>query len=288
MTRRYENADALRRALMDRLRTQSLASGQPVNTLLTKVMMERLLARLFEDERGPWLLKGGYAFELRYRPNARTTRDLDLSVLGAREESAKAKLEAVHVALASAAALDLGDFMRFEISVARRELTAAPFGGATFPVQARLGDKPLGQFHVDVAFSEGSLGQVEELIGADVLGFAGLPPARVRAISKAQQFAEKLHAYTFPWAGRENTRVKDLVDMVMLIERETIDPNELRRAATAVFAARDRQALPAQLASPPAAWRERYPDLASQARVGARDVDAAFALLAAYWASVIG
>jgi hypothetical protein len=39
---------------------------------------------------------------------------------------------------------------------------------------------------------------------------------------------------------------------------------------------------------PPAAWRERYPDLASQARVGARDVDAAFALLAAYWASVIG
>jgi hypothetical protein len=60
--------------------------------------MERLLARLFEDERGPWLLKGDYAFELRYRPNARTTRDLDLSVLGAREESAKAKLEAVHVA----------------------------------------------------------------------------------------------------------------------------------------------------------------------------------------------
>lgn len=288
MTRRYENADALRRALMDRLRTQSLASGQPVNTLLTKVMMERLLARLFADERAPWLIKGGYAFELRYRPNARTTRDLDLSEIGAREGSAKAKLEAVHVALASAAALDLGDFLRFEIAIARHELTAAPFGGATFPVQARLGDKPLGQFYVDVAFSDGPVGPVEELLGADVLGFAGLPPARVRAISKAQQFAEKLHAYTFPWKGRENTRVKDLVDLVMLIEREAIEPQDLRRAATVVFAARDRQALPVQLAEPPTAWRERYPELASQARVGARDVDAAFALLAAYWARVIG
>lgn len=209
-------------------------------------------------------------------------------MLGAREESTTANLEAVHVALASAAAFDLGDLMCFEISVARRELTAAPFGGATFPVQARLGDKPLGQIHVDVASSEGPLGPVDELVGADVLGFASLPPARVRAMSKAQQFAEKLHAYTSPWASRENTRVKDLVDMVMLIERETLDPKELRRAASAVFAARERQALPVQLAAPPAAWRERYPELASQARVNARDVDAAFALLAAHWASVIG
>jgi len=288
VTRRYESADALRRALMDRLRTQSLASGQPVSTLLTKVMMERLLARLFAGERSPWLLKGGYAFELRYRPDARTTRDLDLSVLGSLEVSAPAKLKAVHVALASAAAIDLGDFMRFEVAVARRELTAAPFGGATFPVRARLGDKPLGQFHVDVAFSGGPLGTVEELVGADVLGFAGVPPARVRAIPKAQQFAEKLHAYTFQWSDRENTRVKDLVDMVMLIERETIDPQELKRAVTAVFEARDGQALPVQLSAPPAAWRERYPELAAQAHVGARDVDAAFALLAAYWARVIG
>ncbi|MCY3003693.1 MAG: hypothetical protein NTV21_17995 [Planctomycetota bacterium] len=54
MTRRYPNADSLRRALLDRLRTQSLQSGVPINTLLTKVLMERLLARLFAREDAPW------------------------------------------------------------------------------------------------------------------------------------------------------------------------------------------------------------------------------------------
>lgn len=120
-----------------------------------------------------------------------------------------------------------------------------------------------------------------------MLGFAGLPPARVRAISKAQQFAEELHAYTFPGSGRENTRVKDLVDNVMLIKREKIDPQDLRRAVTAVFATRDREASPVQLAAPPATWRERSPELPTQARVGARDDDAAYSPLAAQWASAI-
>ncbi len=47
----------------------------------------------------------------------------------------------------------------------------------------------------------------DALTGEDLLDFAGIPPARVLAIPKAQRFAEKLHAYTFPWAGRQNTRV---------------------------------------------------------------------------------
>ena len=40
-------------------------------------------------------------------------------------------------------------------------------------------------------------------------------------ISAEQQFAEKLHAYTLPRLERVNTRTKDLIDMVLLIRRET-------------------------------------------------------------------
>jgi hypothetical protein len=31
-----------------------------------KLLIERLLARLFADSNAPWLLKGGFAMELRY------------------------------------------------------------------------------------------------------------------------------------------------------------------------------------------------------------------------------
>jgi hypothetical protein len=42
------------------------------------VAIERLLARLVVDKDPPWLLKGGYAMELRFRPKARTMSDIDL------------------------------------------------------------------------------------------------------------------------------------------------------------------------------------------------------------------
>jgi len=41
---------------------------------------DRLLCRLFAKPNAPWLLKGGYALELRLK-TARTTRDMDLAVV---------------------------------------------------------------------------------------------------------------------------------------------------------------------------------------------------------------
>ena len=60
------------------------------------------------------------------------------------------------------------------------------------------------------------------LEGRDWFGFAGLTRARVLAVSPEEQFAEKLHAYTLPREGRPNSRVKDLVDLILLIEQTKI------------------------------------------------------------------
>jgi hypothetical protein len=57
----------------------------------------------------------------------------------------------------------------------------------------------------------------ESLSGRDWLGFAGIASANFPAVSPEEQFAEKLHAFTLPRVGRENTRVKDLVDLVLLL-----------------------------------------------------------------------
>src|SRR5260221_3239157 len=48
--------------------------------LRRQVAFDRLLARLFAEPDPPWLLKGGYAFDLRLGGGARTTTDLDLSI----------------------------------------------------------------------------------------------------------------------------------------------------------------------------------------------------------------
>jgi len=44
------------------------------------VGFERLLDDSLPEMIPPWLLKGGYALELRFRDRARSTLDLDLSV----------------------------------------------------------------------------------------------------------------------------------------------------------------------------------------------------------------
>ncbi len=80
MSKRFATADAFRQAIEVRLRTEADRRELSVNELRLRFVMERLLARLFAEDHPPWLLKGGFAMDLRYRPKARTTRDIDLSV----------------------------------------------------------------------------------------------------------------------------------------------------------------------------------------------------------------
>lgn len=110
------------------------------------------------------------------------------------------------------------------------------------------------------------VGTPERLIGEDFLDFAGIGPASVLAIPKPQQFAEKAHAYTYPWTGRLNTRTKDLVDLVLLIERDALDPAEIRAALDATFSTRKTHPLPAALSPPPESWAADFPGMAAEGR----------------------
>ncbi|HET6247811.1 MAG TPA: nucleotidyl transferase AbiEii/AbiGii toxin family protein, partial [Tepidisphaeraceae bacterium] len=209
--------------------------GVPLNTLRLKLVIERLLARLFATQDPPWLLKGGYAMELRYRPRARTTRDIDLSCATVGETALAIRLKAVREQLQTAAAIDPGDYLTFLVEAPATELTGAPQGGARFPCEVLLAGKMYGRFHIDVGFGDEMGSRPETLVGEDLLSFAGIAPGQVLAISKAQQFAEKVHAYTFPWTNRTNTRAKDLVDLIILIEVGAVAATEAAAAVRATF-----------------------------------------------------
>ena len=77
--RTYSTAGAFRKALEERLKRTSRTDQIDINRLRRHVSFDRLLARLFHVETPPWVLKGGYALELRFKA-ARSTVDIDLTV----------------------------------------------------------------------------------------------------------------------------------------------------------------------------------------------------------------
>ena len=77
MPREYASAEAFRSALEVRLNQAAETELIQINRLRRRVAFDRLLARLFRIDPTPWVLKGGYALELRYR-TARATVDIDL------------------------------------------------------------------------------------------------------------------------------------------------------------------------------------------------------------------
>jgi hypothetical protein len=125
MAKQFRTAAAFKAALEAHLRNRAEVLGVPFSTLQLKFVLERLLARLFREEDPPWLLKGGFAMDLRFRPRARTTKDIDLSVplvAGAAGPVSAAMREQLQAAVDQ----DLGDHLTFRIGEPKRELTNAP------------------------------------------------------------------------------------------------------------------------------------------------------------------
>lgn len=222
MTKRFGSAAAFKASLEAHLRERASERSVSLQSLQLKFVIERLLARLFRNPEPPWILKGGFAMDLRFRPHARTTKDVDLSV-PMNVTGPSLDLTALRERLQESAAIDLGDFLTYRIGEPKKELTNAPGGGARYPCEAILVGKVYARFHLDVGCGDARIGEAERLTGDDLLAFAGIDPVEVLAIPEPQQFAEKIHAYTFPWKGRVNTRTKDLVDLILLIERGAVD-----------------------------------------------------------------
>ena len=51
--------------------------------------------------------------------------------------------------LQSAADISLGDWFEFAVGPASMDLTAAPYGGARYPVEARMDERIFARFHLD-------------------------------------------------------------------------------------------------------------------------------------------
>ena len=284
---RYGTAARFRTALEERIKQRSAAEGTAIWRMRKRVAIERFLARLQASPDSPWILKGAFALDLRFRDRARSTKDLDLgtdiSLLG------EAPLERSEIAarLRQAAEHALPDFFVFGIRGEGEEIVQEPGARAyRFIVHTALAGRLFEEFKVDIATRPELVPPIEEVPESDTLAFAGIVPVRFRAISLSQQFAEKVHAFTLPWEDRENTRVKDLVDITLILESTPPEPKMARIALERIFEGRGTHTLPTGIPDPPATWVGSYGSLAREIGLAHVGMDEATEFLRGHWSRI--
>ncbi len=283
--RAYTTAGAFRRALEERLKKISQAEQVDVTRLRRQVSFDRLLARLFRVEPAPWALKGGYALELRFK-TARSTIDIDVSlqlVVAATDQEDTSVI--VREMLQNAANISLGDWFEYTIGSPVMDMEAAPYGGARYPVEARMDARVFSRFHLDVGIGDAVMEPLETVECRKWLEFAGIEGPRVQTIPREQQFAEKLHAYTLPRSSA-NSRVKDLVDLALLVNSGELATERIREAVRVTFQRRGTHVLPSPLLPPPSDWRKSFEAFADECRLP-RAMDAVFGRVRAYVEAVL-
>lgn len=261
---------------MDRLTTRARTDGVPLARLQKQVAFERFLARLFHGGNRRWVLKGGYALELRLGGRARATSDLDLGVPPPPEEELVEELQ-------EAAEVDLGDFFEFRVSRPNRgaELRGPPEGGYRFKVEVRLAGRGFGSFPLDVGQGDELVGPPERVTGQVDLTFANLEPVTLPVYPLEDHFAEKLHAYSKPRESR--TRVKDLVDLLLLIDLGLHPTPLLRQGVNATFERYNTHPVPEALPEPPRDWESPFAQLAEEVALSERKIAGAFEVVQAFY-----
>jgi predicted nucleotidyltransferase component of viral defense system len=282
--KRYNDATALRRALEVRLKQESEDTGTDLGRLRRRVMFDRLAARLSVDDGAQWILKGGAALEFRLQGRARATKDLDLAVTGGVTDGL-----AVRELLIDALAEDPdGDWFSFRVKEPVALATDAGGRGAwRFSVEAWLAGKAFAGIRLDVAARGEELAVTEQLKLPGSLSFAGIPARSIEAVERRQHFAEKLHALTRDYGDRPNTRIKDLIDLILLIENGLPADKALVDVVRHVFTVRDTHAYPVTIPGPPPRWRMEYPELADGLTETASDLASALKLLRSFWSTAL-
>jgi predicted nucleotidyltransferase component of viral defense system len=243
------------------------------------VLFERIVARLHNADPGLWVLKGGMALEVRLRDEARLTKDLDLG-LRADVRGSNALRDRIIEALSVDAD---GDGFALSVSSMKRLMEDSE-GRATWRanVAADLADKPFGRMQVDVSPRMHEIDVTDFIPLPNSLGFAGITTPTIEVVSLDRHIAEKFHGMLKQFPDRENTRVRDLVDLVLLHEHGLLDTRKAAVAIRAVWSERG-EVLPEALPSFPPSWPDRYLAMVAELDLAATTFEDAVTVVTGLW-----
>lgn len=267
---KYATAQAFRQALEERIRREY--KGKNIPRIRKMIAFERLMARL--DER--WILKGGYAIQLRTE-KARTTQDVDLMAF-------EIPLREIEDSFRKALDQNIGDY--FEFFTSEQESIREDVDSARFQVTSRVAGRVFERFHVDVGFSDPLFQPVEYLVPPNYLAFAQIATFAIPCYSIYQHIAEKVHAI---WRPRkvQSSRVKDLVDLILMANLASDNQaDKLREAIVLVFEKQEDQ-VPDSFHSFPNDWQPRYNRLAKEIDLHVLDYQEAIQAVSSFVSPVL-
>ncbi len=210
-----------------RLLNLAKAQGVDFNQVLVRFALERILYRLSQSEHADrFLLKGALLFTLWYDMPHRPTRDADLLGFGPSD------LDSIAQTFRDIAGVDVDDGMVFDpASVTAEEIRKeAGYAGARVLISGKIA-KARCKTQIDIGFGDavtpGPIDATYPVLIDD------LPAPRLRTYPVYTVVAEKLHAIAL--LGMTNSRLKDYLDLSVLLDRETLDAEILAGAIAATF-----------------------------------------------------
>lgn len=224
-------------SVRQRLLNLAHARSQPMELLLTRYALERLLHRLsLSPHRERFVLKGAMLLATWFDEPHRATRDVDL--LGFGDAAADALLDTFREIMA----IEVDDGVVFDLKGLRIEAIReeVEYGGSRLRTTAVLAGARI-PITVDIGFGDAVEPGVDDI---DLPVLLDMPSPRLRAYPPETVIAEKFHAMVV--LGLANSRMKDYYDVWMLTRAFEIEPERLRRAIAATFARRT-TAIPAEV-----------------------------------------
>jgi hypothetical protein len=281
-TAEYRDGVALWSAAASRAKITAKETGVPSHALLRRFVFDRFLARVFHEPNSPWVLKGGTAVLARVR-DARTTKDVDLYH---QTSSLDAALEDLRTALTE---VRIDDHFRFVITKVEPSLGGSQpaVDGCRVSVDAYCG----AQKKDGVDLVTGSMMTTDPEVKVDtVLEVRGVAAAPMRLYPVVDHIADKLCATQAAYGDdgtKRSSRVRDLVDLVVLARTQDIDGDEL---IAAIHAEWTHRSLPGQpVFDPPHMWETQYARVARPvgACAGITTFPAAVAFVTAFLAPAL-
>lgn len=281
---RYHAPSAFRQALEERLKQHERQTGEPLIRLRKRITFERFMVRLQEKVDSPWVLKGGFALELRLGERARMTKDLDLGVDLGYFHTTEVSATTMARKLREDLSLPNEDSFTFVVpETAEHDLSIPGVKTFRYTVEARLDGRRFETNRIDVGFGDPLIPPFDLLESSDLLSFANIPRATLRTTSRAQHFAEKVHALTRPWEDRINTRVKDLADILLLLNLGLPETQIVKKVITEIFASRKTHEIPNVIEPPPTTWTSSFSAMAKELEIAETTLDSAIIRINKYW-----
>jgi hypothetical protein len=195
--------------------------------VLTRYGLERLLYRIgISEYASQFLLKGALLFNLWYDMPHRPTKDIDLLGFG---DNDLAYIQQTFREICSLSADDGMNFLSESIEVS----TIKKDGGYTGARVELFGELAKAKIKIQVDIGYGDAVTPGPIEANYPVLLSDLPAPQIRTYPVYTVIAEKLHAIAL--LGMTNSRLKDYLDLYVLLSQEQLDNQVLAQAIDATF-----------------------------------------------------